>query len=444
MVKDKITSDLMRPVFETGAKYYLTVIVLAGIALWGLFAWVYQLTFGLGFTGMKNSVAWGLYITNFVYFIGISHAGALVSAILRLTNAEWRRPITRVAETIAVFALIFGGIQIVFDLGHPERVLDLIIYGRYQSPLLWDVTCIGIYLMSCIFYLYLPLIPDIATMKDNLPINTTKWRRKFYQKLSIRWVGSEGQIRYLHRVLAVMTVLIIPIAISVHTVVSWVFGMTLRPMWHSTIFGPYFVTGAIYSGIATVIIAMAVMRKAYNLQNYMKSIHFDNFGKLLILMVCLWFYFIFAEFLTTGYGTFLYELKVFHSKVLGEFALIFWGMVSCMVAAFFLLLFRKKLGVIGATTLASIFVDVGMWLERFTIIVPSLTKPLQEGYKAGLYQPTWVEWSITLASFAGFTLALCIFYKLFPVISIWEEKEEENIPEVAKRIETYLPSEEIA
>ncbi len=388
---------------------------------------------------MSHSVGWGIYITNFVFFIGISHAGTLISAILRVSGAEWRRPITRAAEAITVFALFMGGIQILFDLGRPDRVLNVIRYGRLGSPLLWDVACISIYFCSSLFYLFLPLIPDLGILRDHE--NVVGWRKKLYRTLAVGWKGSPEQKRRLEKAIGIMAILIIPIAVSVHTVVSWIFGMTVRPMWHSSIFGPYFVVGAIYSGIGAIIIAMAILRKVYHLEDYLKPLHFNYLGILLIVMNCLWFYFTLAEYLTVGYGGLSEEWVVFTSKVAGDFAVVFWSMITCMTVSFFLLLFRKK-AVIALTTLASVLVVVGMWLERFSIIVPTLTRATQQGYKAGFYQPTWVEWSLNFASFCGFALLYVFFAKLFPIISIWEVREaEEAIPMKVAALKSYLPTE---
>ncbi|MGD2088861.1 MAG: polysulfide reductase NrfD [Candidatus Aminicenantes bacterium] len=430
-------ADIIRPTATAGKWFYLTVTVLAALVLAGFAAWLYQLDHGLHATGMKNSVNWGVYMTNFVFFIGISHAGTLISAVLRVFNMEWRRPITRAAEAITVFALIVGGLQIVFDLGRPERLFNIITIGRLSSPLLWDVTCISVYFFSCIFYLLLPLIPDMALLKNME--NIKGWRKKLYRRLSFNWQDSPEQKRRLKKVIGVMAILLIPIFVSVHTVVSWIFSMTVRPMWHSSIFGPYFVTGAIFSGVASVILAVALIRKALHLENYLKPIHFKKLSSLLMAMAALWFYFTFAEYLTTGYGALTEELAVFNSKLAGEFSIIFWSMVACMVLAFAVLLTRKTWN-IGAATTASILVIIGMWLERFTIIVPTLTKPLEQGYKAGIYYPTLTEWLITIGSTAGFILLLIIFAKLFPIISIWEMKEaKEAVIKGTRRMESYLP-----
>ena len=270
---------LFKPIEKTGWGFRATVAILLVLVAWGATSYFRQVKYGLGVTGMAEPVSWGLYITNFVFFIGISHAGTLISAILRLSQAEWRRPITRMAEVITVAVLFIGAGYVLIDLGRPDRMLNVLLYGRYQSPLLWDATSISAYLTASTLYLYLPLIPDIAILRDR----ARKWNF-IYRILSLGWQGTAKQQKVLNRAIAIMAVLVIPIAVSVHTVVSFVFSMTLQPGWHSTIFGPYFVVGAIFSGIAVLIIVMVVFRKAFRLEAYLKEIHFSNLSLLLLVM----------------------------------------------------------------------------------------------------------------------------------------------------------------
>jgi molybdopterin-containing oxidoreductase family membrane subunit len=280
-------------------------------------------------------------------------------------------------------------------------------------------------------------------MRDNKDI--TGWRKHLYRILALGWDGNAEQHRRLEKVIGIMAILIIPIAVSVHSVVSWIFGMTVRPMWHSSILGPYFVVGAIFSGIAALIIAMAVLRKAYKLQRYLKPIHFNYLGILLLTMTSLWFYFTLSEYLTTGYGALTEEWEVFLSKVSGEFSVLFWTMIVFMTLAFFILLFFRSRHAIGGTVIASLFIVAGMWIERYTIVVPTLMKIHGRGYTPGMYYPTWVEWSITAASFCGFALLYIIFAKLFPIISIWEVEEAEEAVEVTTELlRSYLPTESSA
>jgi Ni/Fe-hydrogenase subunit HybB-like protein len=428
---------LLLPIEQTGRGFWVFAGILLAVGVWGLFAWVTQLRRGLSVTGLNVPVYWGLYITNFVFFIGISHAGTLISAILRLAHAEWRRPITRAAEVITVLVLFFGLGCVILDLGRPDRALNVILHGNLTSPLLWDVASISTYLMASTIYLYLPLIPDIAILRDHVP-----GRRWFYRVLALGWTGSPRQKHLLEKAIAVMAVIVIPIAVSVHTVVSWVFAMTVQPMWHSTIFGPYFVVGAIFSGIAAILIAMAVIRKAYHLENYLKPIHFNNLGLLLLLFTLLWFYFTFAEFLTTYYGAEPTHMAVFLSKTEGKFSPYFWTMVvTCFVIPFSLLANGRTRRSIWGCVTASVSIEVGMWLERFLIVVPSLSNP-RLPLSAASYIPSWEEWSLFAAFVSIFILLYAVFSKLFPIISIWEvgEGRVHSISEVTARVESYLPS----
>jgi len=428
---------LFEPIEKTTPRFWWFAGTLLAIGLWGFIAWLTQLRRGLSVTGLNVPVYWGLYITHFVFFIGISHAGTLISAILRLSHAEWRRSITRAAEVITVLVLFFGMGCVILDLGRPDRVLNVLRNPNFTSPLLWDVTSIATYLTASTIYLFLPLIPDIAILRDRMPS-----RRWFYRPLALGWTGSPRQKRILNIAIAVMAVIVIPIAVSVHTVVSWVFAMTVQPMWHSTIFGPYFVVGAIFSGIAAIIIAMAIIRRAYHLEAYLKPIHFSNLGILLLVMTLLWFYFTFAEFLTTYYGAEPTHMIVFLSKTEGQFSPLFWTMVVCCFAVpFTLLAIRRTRTTIWGTVVASIAVEIGMWIERFLIVVPSLSNP-RLPMTAAQYLPSWVEWSLFAAFVSVFILLYAVFSKLFPIVSIWEIREgrEHSITEVTERVLSYLPT----
>ncbi len=431
---------LLRPILHTTWRFWVAGGVLACVSLWGVVAYLTQFRWGLGVTGLNRPVYWGIYITNFVFFIGISHAGTLISAILRIAQAEWRRAITRSAEVITVMVILFGVGSILIDMGRPDRMMNIFYYGRFQSPLLWDVTSVTCYLTGSTLYLFLPLIPDIAILRDH---TTPGLRHTFYRFLALGWTGTKRQHRILEGMISVMAIIVIPIAVSVHTVVSFVFAMTIQPMWHSAIFGPYFVVGAIFSGIAALILAMALIRSIYGLQNYLKPIHFNYLGMLLLVMSLLWFYFTFAEYLTTFYGSDPVHMTVWWAKIRGPFAPAFWTMVSvCFVIPVAVLSSRKRRSVKG-TVIVSMGVVLGMWLERWTIVVPSLSNPRLPVTDFG-YFPSWVEWSIFLACAATFTLFYMTFTKLFPIVSIWEIQEgrEHAVREVSERVKSYLPGDE--
>lgn len=426
---------LFRPIYQTGRGYYIVMGIFLAIYLWALYMYVVQIWLGLGVTGMNQPVTWGFYIVNFVFFIGISHAGTLISAILRLSKAEWRRPITRMAEVITAIVLAIGGLHPIIDLGRPDRMLYLIEAGRLQSPLLWDVTSITAYFTASTVYLYIPMIPDIARLRDQG--GKFKW---LYTFLAWGWQGTEHQKKILNRAINILMVMVIPIAISVHTVISYIFSMTLQPGWHSTIFGPYFVVGAIFSGIAALLIVMIAFRKAFHLENYLKEIHFKYLGTLLVIMSVIWFYFTFSEYLTAIFGAEPHEMQIIMYKFSGPFAIFFWAMVLCNFVIPVIILSFKKFKTITGVLIASITVVIGMWLERFIIVVPSLANPRME-LPAGIYIPTLTEWALLAGGIAVFVLGFMVFAKLFPIISIWEIEEgrKEGLKEVEERIHSYLP-----
>lgn len=478
--------------------FYALVGALAAVIGWGAVAYTVQLRYGLGVTGLRDNVMWGLYITDFVFFIGISHAGTLISAILRVTGADWRRPITRLAEGITVFALLVAAPMVLIDMGRPDRIQNILLHGRIQSPILWDVLSITTYLTGSLLYLYLPLIPDLAILRG-LP-DLAAWKRRLYAALAMGWQGTEHQRVLLDRAIATMAVIIIPVAVSVHTVVSWIFGMTLRAGWNSTVFGPYFVIGAIFSGIGGVVVAMAAFRRIYHLEEYITEAHFRRMGYLLLALALIYGYFTFAEYLTPAYKMAIAERGYLGAVLSGRFAPLFWftqiggvlvpvllltlpgvswvrrlqtlpmfqprHAVAAAVAAAGLLLFVSFTGSpvaaasgteilraaapwvlltlgawlllsflpvfrarpVAATVVAAILVNVGAWLKRFVIIVPTLANPFLPIQRApvgwDVYRPTWVEWSITAAAFAGFALIYLLFSKVFPIVSIWETREE--------------------
>ncbi|HXF82610.1 MAG TPA: NrfD/PsrC family molybdoenzyme membrane anchor subunit [bacterium] len=478
-------------------RYYALIGALLAVILWGLIAYGVQLRYGLGVTGLRDYFMWGVYITNFIFFIGVSHVGALMSAILRLTGAEWRRPITRMAEAITFASLLMGALMPLVDMGRPDRLLNLVLHGRLQSPILWDIMSITTYLTGSTLFLYVPMIPDIALLRDYYAQGPA-WRRRLYTVLALGWRGTEAQRRHLETIIGVLAVLIIPVAISVHTVVSWILAMTLRAGWNSTIFGPYFVSGALFSGAAAVITAMAAFRWAYHLEEYITVRHFKRMGYLVIALGLIYAYFTFNEYWTPLYKLARPERGYLAAVLSGAYAPLFWftqigGLVVPVLlltlptiswiprlrdvpllqprpalvtaaAALGMLVFvslsgpQAALGDLAAAravlpgalaaaalwlfvtllpylrerpittaVVASLLVNIGAWLKRFVIIVPTLQHPFLPIQRApdlwAVYRPTWVEWSITAAALAGFALIYILFSKLFPIVSIWETRE---------------------
>jgi len=415
------------------------LVLLAVIFAVGFAAFIHQLRHGLAVTAMTDYFSWGVYIINFVFFIGISMAGSLISAILRLTGAEWRKPITRMAEGITVFALIVAAFMIVVDMGRPDRFLYTIFYGRVQSPILWDVLSLTSYLAGSVLFLYLPLIPDFAILRDQ-GARFAPWRQKLYAKLALGWTGTPEQHHRLERVMLVMSIAIIPVAVSIHTVTAWIFGMTLRPGWHSTIIGPDFVVGALYSGIAAVITIMAILRSIYRLENFVTVEHFKKLSWLLLASGVAYAYFMVNEYMGAAYTNEKPEEELVAALFRGTYATQFQVMVGVGLLLPGILLVLPGTRNMGGIITASVLVNIGMWLKRYIIVVPTLsTTFLPMDHPPGKpfgYVPTWVEWAITVGGFACFALFYVVFSKLVPVVSLWEmnampeapsRKEEEAV-----------------
>lgn len=421
--KSSLESTVLQPILKVNKGFTILFLFLLSIVLLAVVAWVTQLRQGLVATAMRDKIFWGVYIVNFVFFIGISHAGTLISAILRVTGTGWRTPITRMAEMITVVAIMIGAAQILLDQGRPDRIFNLFIFGRYQSPLMWDLLSISTYFVGSAIYFYLPLIPDLALCRDRLAGQASRFKLFIYRFLAVGWTGEPEQKKLLERAISVMAIIIIPIAVSVHTVVSWVFSMTLRPGWNSTIFGPYFVIGAIFSGIASIIIVMAIFRKIFHLEEYLQEKHFIKLGTLLAVTNLAYIYFTLSEYLTMAYKLAGEDKPLLTLLFVGSEAPAFWAFVILGLFVPLFMVVNKKTRNISGLVVASGLVNVGMWIKRFIIVVPTLQVPLLP-YDVGVYHPTWVEWSLTAGSFAGFALLFMVFARIFPVISIWEVKEE--------------------
>ena len=421
-----VRDDLVGRMRGASGPYLAAVAICGMVVAWALFAWGYQIVNGFGNTGIRRPVYWGFYIVNFVFWIGISHAGTLISAILRLTGAEWRKPVTRAAEAITVFCLMIGGLFPLIHISRPwffywmlpypnERLL----WPNFRSPLFWDLTAILTYLTGSVIYLYLPLIPDLAELANR----STGAKRRIYRALSLGWTGADRQWQALERAMKLMAVAILAIAVSVHSVVAYDFSMSVMPTWHNTIFAPYFVVGAIFSGIAALVLVMASLRKLMGLERYLREVHFVNLSKLLLLMSLIWGYFTFSEHLTTWYGNLPSEIRVFQIREHGLYGTLFWTMVVCNFVVPFVLLGISKLRSIPTIAISSVAVLIGMWLERFLIVIPTLaTPPLAAA--SGTYSPSWIELSITAGTFAAMALLYLLFVKAFPIIAIWEYDDE--------------------
>jgi len=413
------------PIGRGDLRFWLAIGLLSALVAFGIYAYVYQLQRGLWVTGLNQRVSWGFYIINCVFFIGISYGGAMTSAILRLTNARWRAPLTRLAEATAVAALLVGAVFPIIDLGRPDRFLNVLLYAQVGSPIVWDVVAISTYLVASLVFLYLPMIPDLAIARDALGARA-KLLGKVYSALSLGWTGTPSQERALQRGIGIMAILIIPLAVSVHSVLAWLFAVTTRGPWHSTIFAPLFVLAAVLSGVAAVILVIAALRRVYGLQPFITARHFRYLSYLLVALGMAYLYFMISEYLTEGYVLEQSTAPVLESIFLGQYAPAFWTFaVGGLVLPLFLAGLPGRFPIARAC-LAAILVIAGMWLKRFLIVVPGMAGPIMP-WEWGRYSPTWVEIAITVGAAAAIPLMLIVFFRFFPVMSVHEMDEVEGV-----------------
>ncbi|HKK12174.1 MAG TPA: NrfD/PsrC family molybdoenzyme membrane anchor subunit [Flavobacteriaceae bacterium] len=414
-------NDLFKTLILTSKRYKLWVAFLLLVILIGLFAYYRQLKYGLVVTAMRDYTSWGVYISNFVFFVAISLVGSLFSSILKLNKNEWAKPLTRISEIIAVSAIICAAAIIIVDMGRPDRFFNVIRYMRIQSPIIWDVIIISTYLVVSFLLLYLSVLPDLALCRDRLK-DIPKWKKRLYKITAINWSNDPEQVRLLHKITKILSIAVLPVAFAIHTVTSWLFATTWRPGWDSTNLGPYFVSGAFMAGAAIIIIAMYFIRQNLKLKAYIREDHFDKMGKLLVLLSLVYLYFNINEYLGPAFKMVGVEGEHITELFAGKYAPMYWLVqIGGLILPIALLLFksmRKPLPI----SIISTLVILGAWFKRFLIVIPSLQHPylpiqdVPESYRH--YVPTWEEWMITLASFAWFLLIITILIKLIPALPV--------------------------
>lgn len=420
-----ITKDLLPSSFGIAGKVWVGFLFLVSLA--GLYFYTQQLRNGLIVTGLRDYTVWGIYISNFVFFVAISLVGSLISAILKLSGAQWSTPLTRISEVIAVAAIIFAGLIIIIDMLRPDRFVNVILYARIQSPITWDVIVITTYLFISLLLLYLPMIPDLAILRDKYK-GVSKWQHKMYAFMANNWRGLPEQKSTLHKSTRILAVLIIPVAFGIHTVTSWLFATTFRSGWDSTNFGPYFISGAFMVGAGAVIMAMFVLRKAYKLDSYITDDHFDKMDKLLVLLSLVYLYFNINEYFVPAYKMKGTEADHLRELFVGDYALMFWFVqILGLVVPIIVLLFAKGRKPLLLFVM-SVLVVVGAWFKRFLIVIPTLNHPFfpKDRLPDELvhYTPTLAEWSITIGTLAGFLLVITFLVRYFPIIPIQETYDE--------------------
>ena len=420
-----VNRDVIRTLEPPSPAYFGWMAVVALILTAGILAWTWQIYAGMGAAGKRTPQMWAMYITTFVFWIGIGHAGTLISAILYLFRARWRTSIYRGAEAMTVFAVLTAGL---FPLIHAGRMWfaywllpypnQRYLWPNFRSPLVWDVFAISTYLTISVVFFCVGLLPDIAAIRDA----STGWRKKIYGVLSLGWEGTDRQWRHYRRAYGLFAALATPLVLSVHSVVSWDFAMALVPGWHSTLFAPFFVDGAIFSGFAMVLVLIIPMRYFWNLYAYITDKHLDAMGKLILVTSLVLSYFYVCEAFTAWYSGDHFERASLFWKATKSYAWAFWLQYFCNSLVPLVLFWRRARTHTPTLYVVSMLVLIGMWFERFNIIVPGLGHGFYP-YTWGIYWPTVTDTMIVIGSFAWFFILFLGFIKVMPSVSIVEVKE---------------------
>jgi Ni/Fe-hydrogenase subunit HybB-like protein len=423
---EDVNRDVVRSLVETGPRYYTALAVAAGSTLVFLvLPWIYQLNVGIGAAGMNRPTVWGTYLASFVFWIGLSHSGTLLSCVLHLTHSPWRKAMYRSAEAMTLFSLMVAVVMVAVHLGRPWYIHwampypnQMELWPNFRSPLLFDVMAITTYLTGSLIFIYMGTIPDFAAVRDR----TSGWRHKMYVLLSAGWRGTDTEWHRLRVAYTFLAVLIIPLAVSVHSIVSWDFAMSIVPGLHHTIFAPYFVVGAIYSGTAGIVTVMFLLRKYMSFEKYITEIHFDNLGKLLLALSLIWTYINVLELFTGWYSDTSAEIETLRYKLFGYYALLYWAMILFCAVAPLALISKRFRTAFAPMLILSILINIGMYFERFLIVATSLSRQyLPDSWR--LYTPSLVEISILIGSISLFATLFLLFVKIFPSVSIYEVKE---------------------
>ncbi len=428
---DQIHDGILEPMKPARNLYYLILLVLASGAAWAMTVWTYQTRTGLGVTGLSIPVGWSPYITNFVFWIGIGHAGTLISAILYLVRSQWRTAVSRSAEAMTVFAVLTAAMFPLIHLGRFWVFYYILPYPserhlwpNFISPLVWDVCAVGTYMTVSIIFWLVGLIPDAAASRDSFSDikNVSSFRHKLYRTMSLGWTGSSTQWHNFGRAYLFFAALATPLVISVHSIVSWDFAMANLPGWHTTIFAPYFVAGAIHSGLAMVLVLLIPMRKLFNLQRLITMEHFDAVARVMIVTALIVGYAYLLEPFIAWYSGDIFEKQYAWYRATGWFSVFYWSLTVFNVIAPLVFLFSAARRNLETLFIVGILVNIGMWLERWVIITGSLAHDFLP-HNWFYYIPRWPEISITTGMLCFFLFMFFLFAKYLPTIAISDVKE---------------------
>ncbi len=443
--REELNRMVMESMSTTSPRFWIAVGILTVLVLVCLLGmWGYMIFTGIGITGDRKPVYWGVFIVTFVFWIGISHAGTFVSAILRVFKAEFRRPFTRAAELMTTFGLAAGAIYPLIHLGRVWVFYWMIPYPNarwlwpnFRSPLMWDLLAITTYLLSSTIYLFLPLLPDLAMARDR----STGWRHSIYRALALGWRGTEAEWFRLKKAINIFAFAIIPVMFSVHTIVSWDFAVGQVGGWNSTIFGPYFIVGAILSGVSAVITILIVLRSTLKHMDYfIRPEHIDALGKLVLIFSIAWGYFFFNEYLVSWYGGYKVVRDILTLHATGPSAWVWYTMITCNVVIPWLTLWNKKLRrTPWAMFIVTIGINIGMYFERYTI-VPLTLQHQRFPFDWGQYSPRLPEISIAFGTLCLFMLLYLLASRLIPLVPVWEVREGQEAHIIRKVGKTVVPS----
>ena len=425
---DALLNDLAPQKFGKKGVIWTTALIVVIIA--GIIAYIDQVIKGQVVTNMSDYALWGVYISNFVFFVATSFVSTITVAVLRLTKNTWRTPIVRIAEIISVAAIIMAGLTIMIDMGRPDRLMNLFIYGRMQSPIIWDVIIIPTFMAIALLLLFYPLIPDFALLKEYFKDKQPKLS-KWYGNLSLNWTGSEKQKSIHIKAIHLISILIIPAGFMLQTVDAWLFSTLFRVGWDSTNMGAYFISGAAVAGIGALVAVVYIIRRAYHLENYITEFHFDKLGKFLALACLLYLYFNINEYLIPEFTSKKEEITHLNVLVTGEYAPLFWFVIVGGLIIPIIVLFFKKGRKPLSMFLIGLLVVLGSWWKRYLIVTPTLLHPFLpiQGVPEAWhhYFPSVHEWLITFATLAMCLLIITILVRYLPVIPIqrtFDEQEE--------------------
>ena len=416
--KRELVKEFSPLLLKTSKLSKIWMIALTAIILVGLYAFILQFKKGHIVTGMRDNVVWGVYIINFIFFVCLSYSGAFIGGVLHFFKTPWKNSVARIVEIITVLSLIIGPIFILLCIGRLDRLHYLFMYPRIQSPITWDIIAIMTDLIGCFIYLYLTFIPDFAILRDHSE-DMPKWRQKIYKYLAIGYQDTKSQRERLHKITKTMSVMIIALAIVAYTVLAWIFSLTLQPGWNSSIFAPYFIIAGLYSGAAVIILSMYLIRTYFKLDHYIRKVHFIGAGIFLLIMSLLYGYFTFSEYFSRWFSHKTHDINLLDKL----FTRYFWEFVLANYIGILvpiIILFFKKFRTIKSITFASIIAILGLWLNRYLIVVPTLETPylpIQDTREEFIhYSATWVEWSLSFAGVAAFILLFMLIMKLVPII----------------------------